>query len=219
MAEVENEIIGPMATVAAELQRLNEMVISRQVDAATAATIATQLAEITAVLQPLRSCTKLESLGVQNRISSFLETGTWPEPPPDGSQIEFDVASPIGGIANPVSVGATYFRDGNEVIGRVTVGRCFEGPPERVHGGIVCAIFDEVMGSVFRATGTASAFTGQLSVRFDAPAPIMVDLEFRARQVGEEGRKRFLEGEAYSAGGRFASATATFIEMRTEHFE
>ncbi len=215
MAESEN----PMTAVAAELQRLNEMVISRQIDAGTAAGITQQLADMTALLKPLTPCTKLESLGVQNRISRFLETGAWPDPPPDGGQIEFDMASPIGGIANPCSVGASYFRDGDQVIGRVAVGRCFEGPPERVHGGIICAIFDEVMGSVFRATGTASAFTGELSVRFEAPAPILVDLEFRARLVGEAGRKRFLEGEAYSADGKFASATATFIEMRTEHFE
>ena len=55
-------------------------------------------------------------------------------------------------------------------------------------------------------------------MRFEAPCPVGVDLEFRARQVGESGRKRFLEGEAKSADGRFASATATFIEMRIDHF-
>lgn len=214
MAEAEN----PMAAVAVELHRLNEAVITRQLDAETAASIAAQIADISRVVEAWKARSKLENFGLRDRITSFLESGTWPEPPPDGSQIEFDVASPIGGTLNPVSVGATYFRDGDEVIGRVTVGHCFEGPPERVHGGIICAVFDEVMGSVFRATGTASAFTGELAVRFEAPAPIMADLEFRARQIGEDGRKRFLEGEAYGPDGRFASATATFIEMRMEHF-
>jgi acyl-coenzyme A thioesterase PaaI-like protein len=167
-------------------------------------------------IEPTRS--KAENFGLRNRIASFLETGSWPPPPPDGSRLEFDIASPIGGDVNPFNVGARYYRDGDEVIGRVNVGRCHEGPPERVHGGIVCAIFDEVMGSVFRATGTASAFTGELTVRFHAPAPIGQDLEFRARQVETDGRKRRLTGEATAADQLIATATAVFIEMRPEHF-
>ena len=74
------------------------------------------------------------------------------------------------------------------------------------------------MGSVFRATGIASAFTGELSVRFEAPAPLGVELEFRARLVESSGRKRFLAAEGTSPQGRFSSATGTFIEMRPEQF-
>jgi len=207
-----------MKRVAQEVQRLSEAIVVRQLDSAEADRVSDQLAAITAVVEQEPARSKIESFGLRNRIAKFMETGQWPEPPPDGSPLEFDIASPVGGALNPVSVGATYFRDGDEVIGRVNVGRCFEGPPERVHGGVICAIFDEVMGSVFRAMGTASAFTGQLNVRFEAPAPIAVDLEFRARQVGEEGRKRFLEGEAKSSDGQFASATATFIAMQPENF-
>ena len=39
-----------------------------------------------------------------------------------------------------------------------------------------------------------SAFTGELSVRFEKPAPLGVPLEFRGRQVRAEGRRRYLEG-------------------------
>ena len=75
----------------------------------------------------------------------------------------------------------------------------------------------EVMGSVFRANGTASAFTGELSVRFEQAAPIEEPLEFRAHEVRSEGRKRFLEATGASAKGRFATATAVFIDMKPEH--
>ncbi len=210
---------NPMAAVAAEMQRLSEALMERQLEPDQAASVTSQLGAIIESIEALPTRSKAEMFGLRNRISTFLETGAWPAPPPDGSVLEFDIASPVGGAVNPVSVGATYYRNGDEVLARVAVGRCFEGPPERVHGGIICAIFDEAMGSVFRATGTASAFTGQLSVRFEAPAPILTDLEFRARLVGQDGRKRFLQGEACSSEGQFASATATFIEMRMEHFE
>ena len=142
----------------------------------------------------------------------------WPPGPPDGGAIEFDPTSLVGGPLNPFAMGARYHREGDEAVGRVTLGPCFEGPPERVHGGVICAIFDEVLGCVFRATGTPSGFTGELRVRFEAPAPLGVELEFRGRQVGAEGRRQFLEGEATGPDGvRFASAAATFVQMTPEH--
>ena len=218
MTEQPNHEMDDMAEVAAAVRRLSEALIIRQLDGDMAQATIDALVGIAERVEQEPARSKADNFGLRNRIASFIETGAWPDPPPDGSELEFDVASPMGGRLNPASVGAKYFRNGDEVIGRVNVGHRFEGPPERVHGGIICAIFDEVMGSVFRANGTASAFTGELSVRFEAPCPIGVDLEFRARQVGESGRKRFLEGEAHSPDGRFASATATFIEMRIDHF-
>lgn len=211
-------LIPEMVEVAAAVNRLGEALLSRDVEAATAASIANTVNALTAQLDGLPIVSKVDNLGRRNRIHTFLETGNWPDPPPDGSQMEFDPTSPVGGELNPFSMGARYYRDGDEAVGRITLGRCFEGPPERVHGGMVCAIFDEVLGSVFRATGTASAFTGELAVRFVAPAPLEVELEFRGRQVSADGRKRFLEGEATGPDGTFATATATFIEMRPEHF-
>jgi acyl dehydratase len=77
-------------------------------------------------------------------------------------------------------------------------------------------VFDEVLGAVFRAIGSPSAFTGELTVRFEAPAPLNTELEFRARQVSVEGRRRILEGEARSPDGQFAKASGIFIEMKPE---
>lgn len=164
------------------------------------------------------SISKAENLFRRNRIAKFIESGEWPAPPPNGSRIEFDPASIVGGQLNPFGMESRYYREGDEAVGFVNLGPCFEGPPERVHGGVVCAIFDEVMGSVFRATGTPSAFTGELTVRFERPAPLGTELEFRARRVDSQGRRQLLEGEARSPEGQFASARATFIEMKPEHF-
>jgi acyl-coenzyme A thioesterase PaaI-like protein len=65
--------------------------------------------------------------------------------------------------------------------------------------------------------GAPSAFTGELTVRFEAPAPLEVPLEFRGRLVESKGRRQFLEGEASGPDGRFASAKAIFINMAPEH--
>lgn len=199
------------------VNRLGNLLVTRRIDTARASAMAEQLDRLTAEIEGWSTITKAERLHSRDRTATFLETGAWPAPPPDGSAIEFDAGSLVGGALNPFSMGARYQRDGEEAVGRVTIDHCFEGPPERVHGGVICAIFDEVMGSVFRATGTPSGFTGELSVRFEAAAPLGVELEFRARQVGSKGRRQFIEGEATTPDGtRFATATATFVQMTAE---
>ena len=199
------------------MQQLGELIITRPLDDDTASELAASIEAHAAVFDDIAPQPKTERFGRRNRVHEFMATGRWPEPPPDGSEMDFDIASAVGGAFNPFSMGTTYYRNGDESVAKVTVPRSFEGPPGRVHGGFLCAIFDEVMGTVFRATGTASAFTGELTVRFVGPAPIGTELEFRAREVRTEGRKRFLEAEGTGPEGQFATAHAVFINMKPEH--
>jgi acyl-coenzyme A thioesterase PaaI-like protein len=198
------------------VNRLGNLVVAHRIDPARAAAITAAIDDLADEVGAWPEASKAERLMARNRITTFLETGRWPPAPPDGSPIEFDPASLVGGELNPFAMGARYFRDGDEAVGRVTLGPCYEGPPDRVHGGVICAVFDEVLGCVFRATGTASGFTGELTVRFEAPAPLGVELEFRGRLVGSKGRRQFLEGEATGPDGRFASAAATFVQMTAQ---
>ena len=199
------------------LNRLGQLSLSRSLDPERALVLAAQLEAMGDELDRQPAGWLKETVHSRNRIAKFVESGEWPEPPPSGSQLEFDPVSVVGGEMNPFSIGARYFRDGSEAVGRVTLGPCFEGPPGRAHGGVICAVFDEVLGSVFRATGAPSAFTGELSVRFEAAAPLGAPLEFRGRLVESKGRRQFLEGEASGPDGRFASAKAIFINMTPEH--
>lgn len=204
--------------LAAEMRRLSAALLSHPIDPTRAGEIRDVLAGWADEVEARPEVLKVNDRSLQRRVSHVLETGEWPPAPPDGSHLEFDPSSIVGGPLNPSGLGADYYKDGNEVVGKVNIGRCFEGPPERVHGGVLCAIFDEVLGSVFRANGTASAFTGELTVRFEGPAPLNTDVEFRGRQAGEEGRKRYMEGEATGPDGQFASAKGIFIEMRPDQF-
>ena len=73
-------------------------------------------------------------------------------------------------------------------------------------------MFDDLFGFVLTINQVA-AFTGELSVRYRAGAPLFEPLELRARMVGQERRKLFIAGEGRSSQGVFATATATFIAL------
>ena len=198
------------------VRRLGDLLLSRRFGTGWAGDATAILDGLSDEIERGPAVSKADRLFARNRMATFLETGAWPPPPPDGARLEFDPASVVGGDLNPFGMGARYYREGDRAVGRVTLGHCFEGPPDRVHGGVICAVFDEVMGCVFRATGAPSGFTGELCVRFEAPAPLGAELEFRAWLEGSKGRRQFLAGEAHGPDGRFAAATATFVEMKRE---
>jgi len=104
-------------------------------------------------------------------------------------------------------------RDGEEAVATLTRSAAHEGAPGRSHGGIVAALFDDVYGFVLNIVGK-SAFTGELSVRYEAGVPIGVPLECRVRLAERDGRKLYMSGELSTIGdpatiGEPSSASAT----------
>jgi hypothetical protein len=55
-----------------------------------------------------------------------------------------------------------------------------EGAPGRSHGGVVAALFDDVFGFLLTLV-VEPAFTGELTVRYEAGVPIGVPLTCRVR--------------------------------------
>lgn len=205
---------------ATALHHLSQALLGHDVPAELTADVTRLVTALTRRIESAPSRTKQEAYARyrgHQRIEHFLTHGRWPDPPPDGAPLTFDVLSFVGGALNPASAGVRYHRDGDGAVGRVTFGPIHEGPPGRAHGGIVAAVFDEVMGAVFRVTADSSSFTGSLSVRFEGPALLGQPLEFRARRVAIDGRKHLVEGTGRGPDGQFASATGTFIEMTPDH--
>lgn len=133
---------------------------------------------------------------------------------PVGSTVSFDPFSAAGGAFNPCAVGMDFVRDGEaSVTATTTVDQLFQGPPGRVHGGVVAMLVDEVMGVVNRATGIG-AFTARLEISYVAAAPIDQELTLRAWQERVEGRKVFLRAEGASPEGPFVTAEGLFIVPR-----
>ena len=125
--------------------------------------------------------------------------------PEDGQSLEHYPDCIVSGPANPMGIALTCRREG------------VEGAPGRAHGGVVAAVFDDVMGFVLSMVQTP-AYTGRLTVSYLAPTPLATPLEFRAHVRSREGRKLWIAGEARVGGERFAEAEGLFISIPIERF-
>lgn len=160
---------------------------------------------------------QLEDAPLRERDLAALVGTMWRDPVPDGAVMEHFDDCFVSGAWNPLGIGIEVRREGEEAVATVTLGPAYEGAPRRSHGGIVAAIFDDVLGCLLRFV-QQPAYTGELTVRYLAPTPIQEPLEFRARVEQVEGRKIDTIAEAYAIaedGSRthVATGTARFIAI------
>lgn len=156
---------------------------------------------------------QIESSPPRRRLPENMKRGLFEGAPPDGARIDHFPDCVISGHANPLGVAIVVHREGDEAVARVTLGPAFEGAPGRAHGGVVAGIFDDVLGNVLTIV-EQPAFTGELTIRYLAPTPLGVELEFRGRLIRREGRKLWIEGECTAPEGtKVAQAAGLFIAI------
>ena len=140
------------------------------------------------------------------------------EAPAEGAPIGTFPDCVVSGEANPMGVDVRFYREGREAVSRVVLGPAFEGAPNRAHGGIVAAVFDDLMGFVLHIL-ESPAYTGELTVRYHAPTPVNTEIEFRGWLKERRGRKMRIEARATHAGQKIASASALFVAIPPDRFE
>ena len=157
-----------------------------------------------------RLSVELDANGVRSRPGPDMQNLVAVEVPADGSVITSYPDRPVSGAASPWGVDLVVTRERDDVVGRCTLRAAHEGAPQRAHGGVVAAIFDDLYGFALSLL-QERAFTGDLYVRYEAPTPMHTELAFRARAERRDGRKLFLSADAWHGERRFASSKATFI--------
>ncbi len=125
--------------------------------------------------------------------------------------------SVVAGGANPMGLAAQLWRDGDTACMRVALGKAFEGAPGRAHGGVVAALFDEVMGLMNMIHG-AMAYTAQLDVTYLAPTPVGEPIVARAWLARQDDRKQFVEATLHADDLLVATAKALFITIDRSRF-
>lgn len=120
--------------------------------------------------------------------------------------------SPVTGFYSPLAPPVVVTYEESVVIGRVTFSDAYEGPPSSVHGGIVSAVWDQLLAMAALVSDQGGP-TANLTIDYKKPTPLHVPLEFRAWTTEVEGRKVNTRGECYAAGELVSVASALFIRI------
>ncbi|MFM8484616.1 MAG: PaaI family thioesterase [Actinomycetota bacterium] len=125
--------------------------------------------------------------------------------------------SPVTGPLNALASIVSLESSDNEITATVTYGSAYEGPPGCLHGGLIAAIFDEVLGFAQALSG-APGMTGRLEVTYRSPTPLHQPLRITGRFDGVNGRKIMTSGEIHAGDRLCAEAVGTFISVKAERF-
>ncbi len=131
------------------------------------------------------------------------------------AKVSFIDFSAISGLAHPFAI-PMLIEDAADPEGapcvraRVTIGLAHEGPPHGVHGGVMAALFDELLGHAQQAHKTL-ALTASLTVRYRSITPIDEELEFFAQVTHGTGRRWNGRATCTAADKVTAEAEALFI--------
>jgi acyl-coenzyme A thioesterase PaaI-like protein len=197
-------VVAPAREMAAAaVRRLGHALLAHDVDDGYLRRIAEQIDVLAA---------EAERAGSRRRDVGEFTRRMFEEDIPDRARVvHFDDCF-VSGPWNPLGIGIAVVRDGDVVSARVTLGAAFEGGPGMAHGGIVAALFDDVLGyllTLHRVPG----FTGELTVRYHQPTPVGEPLELRGWVTEREPRRLHTAAQLRAQGQLVASATAVFVEI------
>jgi hypothetical protein len=89
------------------------------------------------------------------------------------------------------------------------------GSPNRVHGGVLALVLDEVLGTAVTGAGV-SGMTVALTVSLRGGTPFGAPVDIVARYTGHEGRKSYSSGEVLVDGVVTAEATAVYVSEKRD---
>ena len=122
--------------------------------------------------------------------------------------------SPIQGRCNPMSQRFVFtLEPDGRAHGSGRFPDCHTGPPGCAHGGLIAAMFDELL-SMAAIAARHSGFTARLAIDYLAPTPQGRDLQFSSRLVRTEGRKTYIEGEIRDGDTVTARCEGLFVRPR-----
>ena len=120
--------------------------------------------------------------------------------------------SPVSGRRNAMAPPIRMWNKDGVVEGEVVFSPTYAGPPNSVHGGIIAAVFDEVLSMANVVTGTAG-FTGSLTIKYHKKTPLDTPIELWGQNIRNEGRKLLSRAEMRVDGEVLTSAEGLFITM------
>jgi acyl-coenzyme A thioesterase PaaI-like protein len=154
--------------VAAAVRTLTTLMAERQISAGVFDSL---LAQLTATNETLAALPKRTYTDHQDAAKAFIDF------------------SPVAGEANACAAPLRLRVEGeSRVVGEATFEQQHEGPPGHVHGGVLAAAFDELLGMSQSLSG-APGMTGRLIIHYRRPTPLRVPVYFEGHVQNISGRK------------------------------
>jgi acyl-coenzyme A thioesterase PaaI-like protein len=126
----------------------------------------------------------------------------------------------VCGVQNPIGLKVSFYQDEQgRVMASFTGKEEHQGYPGFMHGGIITALLDEVIGRAAIAKGLW-AMTVKLEVRFRQPVPLEQPLTLVGELTRPGSRRLEGQGEIRLADGAIAAeAAGVYVPMRQEEVE
>lgn len=137
------------------------------------------------------------------------------DPHASASRIEGD-RTPASSARNPIAPPMSIDWDGTESRCELSLPLQYQGPPGRVHGGIVALLLDHVLGNAANAGEGPRSFTRYLNVSYEAATLIGEPLTIVGRVGLKDGRKLFMQGEVLCHGEVSARGDGLWLSPRDE---
>lgn len=134
--------------------------------------------------------------------------GRMPEEDPNAA-IPF---SPMTGRYSAMALPLEMHVEGKILVGTGVYNEAYEGPNHCVHGGMVSAIYDQILSLANVLYGIGGP-TGYLHVTYKKPTPLHVPLRFEAWTESADGRKIITKGRCLVDGEVVTEAEGLFISL------
>lgn len=121
--------------------------------------------------------------------------------------------SPVSGLANATSSPLHITFEGERTTARAVYTEQHEGPGGGVHGGIVAACFDELLGVAQIASG-AAGYTATLTVHFRKVTPLFEEVVYDAWVEHRDERKITVHATSMHGDRLLAEAEGLFIAQQ-----
>jgi acyl-coenzyme A thioesterase PaaI-like protein len=190
-------------------QRLVELAASTRELIQEVASTSTDPATVAEATELVRQAAALLQGGPHERAYFGVAEGSLG----DQTTTTFFDYSPFVGPLSPLSPPLRPELIDDRVVARVTYQRQYEGPPGCLHGGLIAAGFDEVLGFA-QTIGGRPGMTGRLEVTYRSPTPLFEEVVYEGRLDRVEGRKIYTVGTLHAGDRLCAEATGLFISFR-----
>ena len=118
--------------------------------------------------------------------------------------------NPATGEFNPIAPKLRMTREGEKLVAHCEFSNCYESGPDMVQGGMVAAIFDQLLTYAVMAAGKTGP-TMWLKVTYLKRTPINEPLRFEAEVDSIDGTRYSVRGSCYRGGEKISEAETVVL--------